>query len=105
MTAILLAFALLASPAQAAAFKPCPNGVVGKACECRAVVSGHRNICHPGHVVFAIPLAAHAAKSPSRAKAKEHEQGGRPLPRHATTFRRPNLARLRELSRVTGGSR
>jgi hypothetical protein len=45
---IILALALLASPAQAAAFKPCPNGVVGKTCECRAVISGRRDICHPG---------------------------------------------------------
>jgi hypothetical protein len=46
---MIIALLIMTSSAAQAAFKPCPNGVVGKkTCECRAVVSGHRDICHPG---------------------------------------------------------
>jgi hypothetical protein len=44
---LIMCAAFLSSPAQAAV-KPCPHGVIDKVCECRAVVSGHHDICRPG---------------------------------------------------------
>jgi hypothetical protein len=49
MVRFLLAVAMIApmwvQPVHAARLRSCPNGVVADTCECRAVISGRREIC------------------------------------------------------------